>query len=116
MARHFVGLLALTYYANAPKVYSSTTEMTDMFAEAHTLTTAYLALKGNPTKEGCAAVMHRAIVIIDGCKKAKQDVYDFGPSVHGARQHSRLDMLDIWQGKAEAVYDNAMAMQSALVV
>lgn len=84
-----------------------------MFAESSNLTNAYLELKfGKPTKEACKAVMKQAAAVIDGCKAAKQEVYDNGPKVHGAAQQSRLDLLDIWEMKASAVYDNAMDMMS----
>ena len=81
-----------------------------MFAQSAALSSAYIALTVAPTKEACKAVMKQAGAVIQGCKKAKEDVYTNGPKVHGARQHSQLDMLDIWQNKAEAVFDNAEKM------
>lgn len=43
-------------------------------------------------------------------KADKNEVYENGPKVHGARQQSRLDMLDQWEMKACAVFDNANDM------
>lgn len=82
-----------------------------MFAQSAALSTAYLDLKyGVQTKEACKYVMKQAAEVINGCKAAKQEVYDNGPNVHGAIQQSRLDLLDVWEMKASAIYDNAMDM------
>ncbi len=82
-----------------------------MFAQSSNLTNAYINLKyGVATKQACREVMMQAAAVIDGCKKAKEEIYTNGPKVHGATQQSQLDLLDVWENKACAVYDNTMAM------
>lgn len=85
--------------------------MTNVFAASAELSTAYLNLKfGTVTKAACKSVMDQAASVLELCKSAKSEVYANGPSVHGARQQSRLDMLDQWENKACAVFDNASDM------
>lgn len=84
-----------------------------MFAQSSKLANDYIALKyGAPTKEACRSLMKQAASVIEGCKAAKSEVYAEGPKVHGARQQSRLDLLDMWEMKASAVFDNAMEMMA----
>lgn len=80
-----------------------------MFAASSDLTAAYLDLKyGTPTKDACRAFMKRAASVIQGCKAAKEEIIN---ARYKSRQDaSKLDMLDIWQGKAEAAFDNASDM------
>ena len=78
-----------------------------MFGKSVELTKAYLDVKyGNVTKEECQKVIDQANELIIECKKAKEEIYKSGPKVHGARQQSQLDMIDIWENKACAIYDN----------
>ena len=85
--------------------------MTNVFAASADLSAAYINLKfGTVTKTACIAVREQAASVIEMCKTAKSEVYENGPSVHGARQQSRLDMLDQWENKACAVFDNASDM------
>lgn len=85
--------------------------MTNVFAASADLSAAYLDLKfGKATKSACKAVVDQASAVIALCKSEKSEVYVNGPSVHGARQFSRLDMLDQWENKACAVFDNASDM------
>lgn len=82
-----------------------------MFAQSSDLTNSYINLKyGVATKAACREVMMQAAAVIDSCKKAKEEVYANGPKVHGATQQSQLDLLDIWENKACAVYNNVMQM------
>lgn len=84
-----------------------------MFAQSSNLTEAYVNLKyGTPSKNACRELMKQAAAVIEGCKKAKEEIYTNGPKVHGARQQSQLDLLDIWENKACAVYDNTMEMMN----
>lgn len=85
--------------------------MTNVFALSAELSTAYLDLKyGVVTKAACKAVMGQAVNVLNAIKADKNEVYENGPKVHGARQQSRLDMLDQWEMKACAVFDNANDM------
>lgn len=85
--------------------------MTNVFAASAELSAAYIDLKfGTVTKAACKVVIEQAASVIEMCKAAKSEVYENGPSVHGARQASRLDMLDQWENKACAVFDNATDM------
>lgn len=82
-----------------------------MFAESAKLGNDYIALKyGSYTKADCKALMKQATSVIEGCKKAKSEVYENGPKVHGPRQQNQLDLLDVWENKAYAVFDNAQDM------
>jgi len=84
-----------------------------MFAQSAALTEAYINAKfGAPSKAVCRELMKQAASVIEGCKAAKSEVYASGPYVHGPRQQSQLDLLDVWQNKAEAVFDNAMEMMA----
>jgi len=85
--------------------------MTNVFALSAELSTSYLNLKfGTVTKAACKSVMEQAANVLNAIKAAKNEVYENGPKVHGARQQSRLDMLDQWEVKACAVFDNANDM------
>lgn len=85
--------------------------MTNIFALSAELSTSYLNLKfGVVTKAACKSVMDQAANVLTAIKDAKGEVYTNGPKVHGARQQSRLDMLDQWEMKACAVFDNTSAM------
>ncbi|NUM72742.1 hypothetical protein HUU40_00130 [candidate division KSB1 bacterium] len=82
-----------------------------MFAQSAALTEAYISLKFSAyTKQDCIEVAKQAARVIEGCKKAKSDVYTNGPKIHGAAQQSQLDLLDIWEMKACAIFDNASDM------
>ena len=84
-----------------------------MFAQSAALTNAYINVKfGTPSKAVCRDLMKQANEVIEGCKKAKEEIYTNGPKIHGATQHSQLDLLDVWENKACAVYDNAMEMMT----
>lgn len=84
-----------------------------MFAQSAALTNAYINVKfGSPSKQVCRDLMKQAAAVIEGCKTAKSEIYANGPKVHGAFQQSQLDLLDIWENKACAVYDNAMEMMN----
>lgn len=82
-----------------------------MFAASADLTASYLNLKyGVVTKEACNAVMKQAANVIRGCKSEKEEIRD---ARYKSRQDvSKLDMLDLWQCKAEAAFDNASDMMA----
>ncbi len=82
-----------------------------MFGQFKALSEAYMNLRfSQRTRAGCLAVRKQAACVIEGCKAEKAEIYTNGPKVHGARQRSRLDLLDVWQGKAEAIFDNVNDM------
>lgn len=85
-----------------------------MFAESSALTYAYINVKFGASRDDLMAVRKQAAKVIEGCKAAKSEVYANGPRVHGVREASRLDLLDVWETKACAVFDNCTAMLSKI--
>lgn len=86
-----------------------------MFAQSAALTEAYLDLKyGTPTKDACRSFMKQAAAVIEGCKNEKSEI--IGARYKSRQDVSRLDMLDIWQSKAEAAFDNASDMMFKALV
>lgn len=73
------------------------------------IATTYIKLKyGNATREDWRNLMVAASKEIEEIKSEKADVFKRYSGVHGRFQHSQLDVLDIREQKACAVYDNAM--------
>lgn len=73
------------------------------------IASTYIKLKyGNATREDWRNLMVAAGKEIEKIKSEKSDVFKRYPGVHGRFQHSQLDVLDIREQKACAVYDNAM--------
>lgn len=74
----------------------------------------YIKLKyGNVTRADWKALMVAAGKEIEAIKAEKSDVFARYPGVHGRFQQSQLDVLDIREMKACAVYDNAMNAMAA---
>ena len=74
------------------------------------ISTRYIELKyGKASKEDWKALMKAAALEIENIKSEKSDVFKRYPGVHGRFQQSQLDVLDIREQKACAIYDNAMA-------
>ncbi len=63
-------------------------------------------IKGGATRVELFALQQEIVAELKFIKLAKSEVFEVGPSVHGARQHSRLDLLGVWEMKACAMFDN----------
>ena len=92
--------------------------MTDTFAQSAALTEAWINIKySSPSDEQIAAVKDKALSVIAACKGERDEVYAEierrGPTSFGRSKASRLDMLDVWQRKAEAVFDNCDSIKAA---
>ena len=70
-----------------------------MFEQSSELRADYMALiAGAITAPKCDVVMVDAIAVIHGCKSEIVELYT--GRVHGASQHARLDLLDLWKSNA----------------
>jgi hypothetical protein len=93
--------------------------MSDTFGKSAALTKAWINIKYSaPNVEQIAAVKAQAIEVIKACKSDRDAIYAeidrFGPTSFGRSKASQLDMLDLWQVKAEAVFDNCDKLVPAL--
>lgn len=69
----------------------------------------YIQLKyGKGSKVDWIDLMKAAGAEIENIKSEKSDVFKRYPGVHGRFQQSQLDVLDIREQEACAVFDNAM--------
>lgn len=74
------------------------------------ISTRYIELKySNASKEDWKDLMTAAASELAQIKNEKSDLFARYPGVHGRFQQSQLDVLDIREQKACAIYDNAMA-------
>lgn len=78
------------------------------------LTARYIDAKYHgATREALTALRKDVAVEIESIKAAKSDVFARYPGVHGRFQQSQLDVLDIREMKACALFDNVTAMIAA---
>ncbi|QDP66975.1 MAG: hypothetical protein Unbinned3138contig1000_17 [Prokaryotic dsDNA virus sp.] len=71
----------------------------------------YIAAKyGNPTRADLIALRKKVGAEIETIKDEKSDVFRRYTGVHGRFQESQLDVLDIREQKASAMFDNISVM------
>jgi hypothetical protein len=92
--------------------------MSDTFAKSAVLTETWINIKyAAPTAEQIAAVKRQALDVIAACKSDRETIYAEierrGPTSFGRAKASQLDLLDLWQTKAEAVFDNCDRLVAA---
>ena len=69
----------------------------------------YIELKyGKASNADWVELMKAAGSEIESIKSEKSDIFNRFPGVHGRFQQSQLDVLDIREQKACAIFDNAM--------
>jgi hypothetical protein len=65
---------------------------------------------GNPSAFDLIELRKEAAAEIDAIREEKEDIYRKYPRAHGRFQQSQLDVLDIREQKARAVYQNVCKM------
>ena len=80
-----------------------------MFAQIANLQTEVNKLDEQSTKAECIRVMKFAGKVIATLEAEIANIYS-GDKVHGARQQSQLDLIDVWKDRAYNLHNKVMNM------